>query len=187
MKRAAILLMSSLAAGVLYGGLAYGDPLGDAVPDAPAVPALPDAGGLVATAQETLAGVGLPLDAPALPALPALPDAASALATVTQTLADTGLGLPTQDPVLAVPENIIVGNGNEAVERVPLYLSAVPGVSEVTTMAGDVTAMAQEAVAGLGLPLDDPAVPALPDPTSLVATVAETVAGLGLPLGLPDL
>lgn len=182
MKRAALMLTASLAVGTALGGLAYGDPLDDAVPavpGVPAVPALPDAGGLVATVQETLAGVGLPLETPALPALP---DATTALSTVRQTLADAGVTLPAQDPVLAVPENIIVGNGNEAVERLPLYLSAVPGVAELATLA-------EETVADLGLPLDEPAVPALPDPTSLLTTVQETVAGLGLPLGslLPDL
>jgi hypothetical protein len=186
MKRTAVMLMASLAVAVLLGGLAHGDPLDDAVPAVPAVPALPalpDAGGLVATVAETLAGVGLPLETPALPALPAVPDAGALVATVQQTLADTGLSLPTQDPVMAVPENILVGNANDAVDRLPLYLSAVPGVTEAVTTA-------EETVAGLGLPLDAPALPALPvDPTSLVATVQETVAGLGLPLGslLPDL
>lgn len=179
MKRTAVMLMASLAVAVLLGGLAHGGPLDDAVPAVPAVPALPDPGGLVATAQETLAGVGLPLETPALPAVP---DAGALVATVQQTLADNGLSLPTQDPIMAVPENILVGNVNEAVDRLPLYLSAVPGVT-------DVVATAEETVAGLGLPLDEPALPALPDPTSLVATVQETVAGLGLPLGglLPGL
>jgi hypothetical protein len=123
--------------------------------------------------------------------MPYIPDTATAVGLAEGVLAEAGV--PADLGALPVAEL------EAAIATVETALRGL-GIPAVPLDAQSVLHTVEAAVAGAGLPLDVPALPALPDapalpdvpalpavPDVLLDTVTEAVAGLGLPLETPAL
>lgn len=163
-----------LAAGVASAGIMAISPV------AP-VPHVEPVSGLV---DGTLDDTGLPIDLPALPAVGEIADPGALTTPVAEAVQEI---LPQAVPVL--PPGILATVAAPVLDVAAAPVATLaPVANAVEQVAGTSAVATVEAVAdSLGLPLDVPALPALPalDPAALLDTVNSTVAGLGLPISLP--
>ncbi|MGH8994356.1 MAG: hypothetical protein ACRDZ7_22840 [Acidimicrobiia bacterium] len=145
--------------------------------------------GALLPASVLVGGMAAHANVAAITPMPYAPDAATVGSMVEGTLADAGLpvdlaGIPFADI------DAVIASVTASLPALPVDVPIAQGVATdaetVVAEAHGALAGVEETVAGLPLelPLDVPALPAIPDAAGLVATVTGVVGGLGLPVPL---